>query len=78
MLALVVTAKQLPSRYEGLLLQDDQVDLVRLLEDEILLQLPIVARHDVDDCQIKLGSATEVDDQRQHPFVDLQKKMGDN
>lgn len=49
-------AERLPVVYEPLLLDEDQqISIGALIEDELLLALPIVARH--DDCGIPLASA---------------------
>ena len=44
-------AALLPDNYEPLLLPlGEDVSLVELIEDEVLLNLPIVARHEVSEC----------------------------
>ncbi|PJE79935.1 Large ribosomal RNA subunit accumulation protein YceD [invertebrate metagenome] len=43
-------AKQLSGEYDPLLLHDDPVELVSLLEDELLLSLPIVPFHSPEEC----------------------------
>jgi uncharacterized protein len=42
-------ADMLPSHYEPLLLEDDSIFLRDIIEDELLLALPLVPKHD-DDC----------------------------
>ena len=44
-------AAQLPDDYEPLLPEDGAVDPVALVEDELLLALPTVARHPVGTCE---------------------------
>ena|SRR3990167_1771851 len=43
-------AKNLPSEYEPLMVHDEQVIVSEMLEDEILLALPMVARHEQGEC----------------------------
>ena len=43
-------AKLLPQGYEPLLLHDDQITTVDLVEDELLLALPIVPKQQDNDC----------------------------
>ncbi|MCK4743796.1 MAG: DUF177 domain-containing protein [Sulfuriflexus sp.] len=43
--------EQLGEQYEPLLLEDDSlVSVVELVEDELLLTLPIVPKHDTEEC----------------------------
>lgn len=45
------TAKLLPKRYDPLVLAvGDEVSIVDLLEDELLLELPLFAMHESDQC----------------------------
>lgn len=50
-------AETLPSHYEPLVLDGDPLFLRDVLEDELLLALPIVARHAQDECSVKLEQA---------------------
>lgn len=43
-------ARELPQRYEPLLLQEDRINLVDLIEEELLLNLPLVPKHDELRC----------------------------
>ncbi len=43
-------AKNLPSEYEPLMVHDEQVVVAEVIEDEILLALPMVSRHEVGAC----------------------------
>lgn len=47
----------LPKGYDMLELGEDPLDLVELVEDELLLALPIVPAHDPDQCQHPPGYA---------------------
>lgn len=42
-------AEQLPDNYEPLVC-DDEITIISMLEDELILALPIVAVHEVEDC----------------------------
>lgn len=63
----------LPSGYDALEVGEDPVDLTSLVEDELLLALPIVPVHDPEDCQQPVGYATapepsESAEERPNPF----------
>jgi len=47
-------ANNLPERYEPALTKDGYLALRELIEDEIILNLPIISRHEPEDCKIKL------------------------
>lgn len=65
-LALVWAEKQipsLPSRYEGLVVGTDPIDLYELVEEELLLSLPLVPAHPPGQCPSRLtGSKGDVDE----------------
>ncbi len=66
-------AKQLPSEYEPLVLDEDTLSLVELVEDELLLALPFSSVHVPEDCS---GSDTLEKmnyKQKKHPFAGLAK-----
>lgn len=71
-------ADLLPKEFEPLLVSDTEQSLVELVEDELLLSLPIVARHD-DECSELLQKHND-DDDAQHdtykPFAALKDLMG--
>ncbi len=46
--------KSLPEQYEPAMVQDGQLALRDLIEDELILNLPIIPRHEADECQVKL------------------------
>lgn len=63
----------LPSGYDALEVGEDPLDLTSLVEDELLLALPIVPVHDPEDCQQPVGYATapepsESAEERPNPF----------
>ena len=41
----------LPDGVEGFVCQDDKIRLVDIFEDELILHLPMVARHDDNECE---------------------------
>ncbi len=46
-------AKALPANLDSLLLlPDEPLDIAEIVEDELLLSLPMHAMHDTNDCQI--------------------------
>ena len=40
-----------------LLNDNGEIDLIKTLEDEFLLCLPMVPKHDIDDCNLKVTEA---------------------
>ena len=54
---------------EFLLHENGEVDLVRTLEDEFLLCLPMVPKHDIDDCSLKVIEAVDSElERKKMPF----------
>jgi uncharacterized protein len=45
------SAKGLPSRYEPIFIEDDSIVISTLIEDEIMIALPMIPKHDVADCK---------------------------
>lgn len=75
-------AQQLPERYEPLLLpadeDDDGISIASIVEDELILALPLVAMHNKEDCpqgDAFLGTKDGQEDaatmQRENPFAVL-------
>jgi uncharacterized protein len=64
-------AKLLPNGYEPIILQDGKFDTLELLEDELILGLPIVAAHDDNElgCIQSIGI---VEQEVNRPFQVLQ------
>lgn len=52
-----VEAEALPSHYEPLLVEGEPLFLRDIIEDELLLALPIVPMHESDECSV--GTASE-------------------
>jgi uncharacterized protein len=59
-----VEAEALPSHYEPLLVEGEPLFLRDIIEDELLLALPIVAMHAPEQCSVSTGTAEEADDRR--------------
>ena len=55
-------AKSLPTHYEPLMLTENKVLLETLIEDEILLNLPLVAMHDVQECSVVITKQSSSND----------------
>jgi uncharacterized protein len=73
-------AKRLPSYYEPLAITEEPILLKTLLEEELLLSLPLVAKHDLKDCAVKIqkisltGEEESSLPERKNPF-DVLKKL---
>lgn len=71
-------AAELPDEYEPLLIDEQgMVDLQQLIEDELLLALPSIVRHESEDCQVttqfgQLSAEAEQQlEQKKNPFAVL-------
>lgn len=68
-------AEELPSHYEPLLLDGKPLFLRDVIEDEMLLALPIVPRHSSQECEAQMESGeTEAEQdggERDNPFASL-------
>ncbi len=72
-------ARQLPEELEPVIVVDDTVDLHNLVEDELLLALPIVSLHEQDCAGQRYMSAEEPEQEpRQKPFEDLAEMLSKN
>jgi uncharacterized protein len=65
--------KSLPELYEPAVVNDDgQLALRELIEDELILNLPIIPRHETEQCKVQLPLADagwkEVESGRENPF----------
>lgn len=43
-------AKNLPDRYEPLLVEEEKIELLSIIEDELLISLPMVPKHESENC----------------------------
>ena len=70
-------AKALPTRLDPLLLGEEPCDLWSLVEDELILNLPIVSYHDTAACKQTLAeyapSAPGTDAKQENPFAVLEQ-----
>lgn len=67
--------KALPEQYEPAMVQDGQLALRELIEDELILNLPIIPRHEPEVCSVKLphiDSGWKQEDDKENPFKVLQ------
>lgn len=67
-------AKRLPDHYEGLCVENHIIDMATLIEDELILALPFVPRHSINECPVQLlrEHPHEVE-KKPNPFADLAK-----
>ncbi len=54
-------AERLPDHYDPLLLEEPRIRLLDIVEDELLLSLPQVPRHELDECVCDLPHETTQD-----------------
>ena len=60
----------LPSRFDGVVVGTESTDLYELVEEELLLALPLVPRHPDGECGLMQGNLQEdVGDARENPFA---------
>ncbi|WP_263079970.1 YceD family protein [Endozoicomonas sp. Mp262] len=71
-------AKALPSGYEPLFLQEEPVELVPLLEDELLLELPLIPFHKPEQCSAQQDFSTGPEDAgSEAALVEVEEKSGE-
>lgn len=73
-------ADQLPDEFEPLLVEEDRFSLPHLLEEELLLAIPLVAMHDTDCSdflveQKKWQAENESEQKKNNPFSVLKDLM---
>ena len=72
--------EDLPSGYDALEVGDDPIDLTSLVEDELLLALPLVPRHEICPDSVPLSAQSADFDasqaQRPSPFAALAALKG--
>ncbi len=61
-------AKKLPRRQEGLLFTDKMLSLPALIEEELLLALPLAPLHENESCSANSTGKPGIIEERQHPF----------
>lgn len=72
-------AAELPETYEPLLLAENSVDLAILIEDELLLNLPVMPSHSEGECSVSIPSrwTSNESERARKPFAVL-KKLSDS
>ena len=70
-------ADQLPERYDPLIVKDNSLVISDMIEEELLVSLPIVPMHDLGACKVKLPFASGVevttDAEKENPFKVIEK-----
>jgi uncharacterized protein len=65
-------AKKLPKRYDPLFVTDDNLNIKDIVEEELIINLPIVPMHCSDDCKVHLPIVVTADPEASveadHPF----------
>lgn len=72
--------QELPEHEDAVLMEDEQLDLPALIEDELLLSLPLVPLHEDAGCNAALNALREevVPPERNSPFAVLAALKGSN
>ncbi len=62
----------LPSSYEPVIVSDGSLSISELIEDELMMSLPIVAMHETTHCKVKLPwvaqSGSAIEEEKESPF----------
>lgn len=71
------TSRQLPATLDPVVMEDDELQVYELIEDELLLALPIVSMH-AERCGERqyFASESESSEPRQKPFENLADMLG--
>jgi len=64
-------AQTLPKHYEPLLVTGEPQELLPLIEDELIVRLPIVAMHENEECKLKTLQTKIKADNGNNPFTKL-------
>ncbi|MGI9280950.1 MAG: YceD family protein [Endozoicomonas sp.] len=67
-------AKALPESFEPLMFADEPVELLPILEEELILALPLVAYHPPEDCSAQQHYTTESEKEAQAAAVEAEKE----
>ena len=67
-------ANGLPSHYEPALMQEGRLALRELIEDEVMLNLPIISKHEANHCKVEMPQMDSgwKQDQGKNPFQMLE------
>jgi len=65
--------KALPGYYDPLLLETPEIELLPLIEQELMLSLPIVATHPEDECSVSSSyqAKEDIEQSKPNPFAVL-------
>ncbi len=66
-------AHHLAKHYAPLLVENEVQELLPIIEDELIVRLPIAASHSNTDCQLKLVEQEIKTDKKRNPFAELSK-----
>jgi len=70
-------AKELPDEYDPVILDSQLLSLTALIEDELILALPIVAMHPETECSNRVTTDTATErTEKQNPFAALAQLKG--
>lgn len=72
----IVTSEEemdrLPKGYDGVIVEDGQLQLRDVIEDDLIVGLPIVPMHSMPDCNVSLpleiGSGSKPEPEKENPF----------
>ena len=68
--------KEFDDKYDIICTEDEEIDLYQIIEDELILSLPLVAKHEnAADCETKFsfGDVPKEDTEKVNPFAELAK-----
>ena len=66
--------ERLPAQYEPLEVSEKLVSLSSIIEDELILALPLVALHKQDQCTVKLASSQQKKEERERAEQEANKR----
>lgn len=71
-------AQRLPKNYDPFIISGDTISLITMVEEEILLSIPIVPKHSIAECKVKPAQLVEWQEEKDdtsHPFSKLKKLL---
>ena len=74
-------AKTLPSRYDQMVIKDETLNIQDMIEEELIISLPLVPMHDPKDCKMQLPLSvgvdlSEVSVEKENPFKVIETLRG--
>jgi uncharacterized protein len=60
-------AKELPARYEPVMVSAEGLNIPEMIEEELIINLPIVLMHDPKDCKVKMPVVVLEDSETTQP-----------